>query len=88
MVANVGDSRAVLATLSDDGDLVPFQLTVDFKPNLPGQLSIFSLSFHINFYVYVYDIPISYGICPLVSVGYRGSRAYNTVQRASVLPTR
>ncbi|GAY35814.1 hypothetical protein CUMW_018700 [Citrus unshiu] len=28
VVANVGDSRAVLATLSDDGDLVPFQLTV------------------------------------------------------------
>lgn len=36
MVANVGDSRAVLGTLSDDGSLVPFQLTVDFRPNLPG----------------------------------------------------
>ncbi|ESR55709.1 hypothetical protein CICLE_v10022462mg [Citrus x clementina] len=39
VVANVGDSRAVLATLSDDGDLVPFQLTVDFKPNIPGELA-------------------------------------------------
>ncbi|KDO81764.1 hypothetical protein CISIN_1g015633mg [Citrus sinensis] len=35
MVANVGDSRAVLATTSEDGSLVPVQLTVDFKPNLP-----------------------------------------------------
>ncbi|XP_031277161.1 probable protein phosphatase 2C 34 [Pistacia vera] len=36
-VANVGDSRAVLATLSDDGNLVPLQLTIDFKPNLPEE---------------------------------------------------
>ncbi|KAJ4968219.1 hypothetical protein NE237_014920 [Protea cynaroides] len=37
VVANVGDSRAVLATTSDDGSLVPMQLTVDFKPNLPQE---------------------------------------------------
>lgn len=37
IVANVGDSRAVLGTTSDDGSLVPVQLTVDFKPNLPRQ---------------------------------------------------
>lgn len=37
MVANVGDSRAVLATTSEDGSLVPVQLTVDFKPNLPHE---------------------------------------------------
>lgn len=37
VVANVGDSRAVMATTSDDGSLVPVQLTVDFKPNLPRQ---------------------------------------------------
>ncbi|KAE8675418.1 putative protein phosphatase 2C 48 [Hibiscus syriacus] len=36
-VANVGDSRAVLATTSDDGTLVPVQLTVDFKPSLPQE---------------------------------------------------
>lgn len=35
VIANVGDSRAVLATTSDNGSLVPIQLTVDFKPNLP-----------------------------------------------------
>ncbi|CAN0914133.1 Probable protein phosphatase 2C 73 [Linum grandiflorum] len=38
-IANVGDSRAVLATTSDDddGSLVPIQLTVDFKPSLPQE---------------------------------------------------
>lgn len=37
-IANVGDSRAVLATTSDDdGSLVAVQLTVDFKPNLPQE---------------------------------------------------
>ena len=35
VIANVGDSRAVLATTSDDGSLAAVQLTVDFKPNLP-----------------------------------------------------
>lgn len=34
-IANVGDSRAVLATISDEGSVVADQLTVDFKPNLP-----------------------------------------------------
>ncbi|CAL4893038.1 unnamed protein product [Urochloa decumbens] len=38
VVANVGDSRAVLATASDDGAaLAAVQLTVDFKPNLPQE---------------------------------------------------
>lgn len=37
IIANVGDSRAVLATTSDDGDLVAVQLTIDFKPNLPQE---------------------------------------------------
>ncbi|KAI3863680.1 hypothetical protein MKW98_031272, partial [Papaver atlanticum] len=36
-ISNVGDSRAVLATASDDGTLVPVQLTIDFKPNLPQE---------------------------------------------------
>ncbi|KAL9225156.1 hypothetical protein vseg_001109 [Gypsophila vaccaria] len=36
-VANVGDSRAVLATITADGNLVPVQLTVDLKPNLPEE---------------------------------------------------
>ncbi|XP_050223613.1 probable protein phosphatase 2C 34 [Mercurialis annua] len=36
-IANVGDSRAVLATTSDDGNLVAVQLTIDFKPNLPQE---------------------------------------------------
>ncbi|KAL2459294.1 putative protein phosphatase 2C 73 [Forsythia ovata] len=37
VVANVGDSRAVLATTSDEGRLIPVQLTVDLKPNLPHE---------------------------------------------------
>ncbi|KAI7743002.1 hypothetical protein M8C21_032667 [Ambrosia artemisiifolia] len=37
VLANVGDSRAVLGTTSDDGSLVGVQLTVDFKPNLPEE---------------------------------------------------
>ncbi|KAK4491368.1 hypothetical protein RD792_002107 [Penstemon davidsonii] len=36
-IANVGDSRAVLATTSDNGNLEPIQLTIDFKPNLPQE---------------------------------------------------
>ncbi|ESQ49498.1 hypothetical protein EUTSA_v10020968mg [Eutrema salsugineum] len=36
-VANVGDSRAVLATVSEDGSLTAIQLTVDFKPNIPQE---------------------------------------------------
>ncbi|KAI3754930.1 hypothetical protein L1987_54722 [Smallanthus sonchifolius] len=35
VIANVGDSRAVLAMTSEDGCLVPIQLTVDFKPIVP-----------------------------------------------------
>lgn len=39
VVANAGDSRAVIATTSDDGNgLVPVQLSVDFKPSIPGIL--------------------------------------------------
>ncbi|XP_030546987.1 probable protein phosphatase 2C 34 [Rhodamnia argentea] len=37
IIANVGDSRAVLATTSEDGSLLPVQLTVDFKPNIPQE---------------------------------------------------
>ncbi|KVI04916.1 probable protein phosphatase 2C 73 [Cynara cardunculus var. scolymus] len=37
VIANVGDSRAILATIVNDGCLVAVQLTVDFKPNLPDE---------------------------------------------------
>ncbi|KAK6143886.1 hypothetical protein DH2020_024234 [Rehmannia glutinosa] len=36
-LANVGDSRAVLGTTADNGNLVAVQLTMDFKPNLPQE---------------------------------------------------
>lgn len=38
VVANAGDSRAVLGVISDDdGCLKPIQLSVDFRPNLPEE---------------------------------------------------
>ncbi|WOH08531.1 hypothetical protein DCAR_0727972 [Daucus carota subsp. sativus] len=37
VVANVVDSRAGLATISDDGSLILVQLTLDFKPNIPQE---------------------------------------------------
>lgn len=36
IIANLGDSRAVLATMSSAGYLKAVQLTTDQKPNLPG----------------------------------------------------
>ncbi|PIN08409.1 Serine/threonine protein phosphatase [Handroanthus impetiginosus] len=36
-IASVGDSRAVLAMISEDGSLLATQLTVDQKPNLPRE---------------------------------------------------
>lgn len=38
VIANIGDSRAVLATVNDNGGLAPVQLSVDLKPNLPQEL--------------------------------------------------
>ncbi|KAK1312357.1 putative protein phosphatase 2C 73 [Acorus calamus] len=37
MVANLGDSRAILCTRDDKNRPVPVQLTVDLKPNLPRE---------------------------------------------------
>ncbi|KAK6125994.1 hypothetical protein DH2020_040302 [Rehmannia glutinosa] len=37
IVANLGDSRAVLCTRDENNQLVSEQLTVDLKPNLPGE---------------------------------------------------
>ncbi|KAK7291685.1 hypothetical protein RIF29_07024 [Crotalaria pallida] len=37
IIANLGDSRAVLATTSDNGTITPLQLSTDFKPNLPQE---------------------------------------------------
>lgn len=43
-IANVGDSRAVVATTDENGNLAPIQLTVDFKPNLPQESERIALS--------------------------------------------
>ncbi|XP_068645261.1 probable protein phosphatase 2C 33 [Aristolochia californica] len=37
VIGNVGDSRAVLGTRDQDDSLIPVQLTVDLKPNLPRE---------------------------------------------------
>ncbi|KAL6337546.1 hypothetical protein AAG906_037139 [Vitis piasezkii] len=37
IIANLGDSRAVLCTRGNRNQLVPVQLTVDLKPNLPSE---------------------------------------------------
>ncbi|KAK6943419.1 PPM-type phosphatase-like domain [Dillenia turbinata] len=37
LIANLGDSRAVLGTRGHKNQLVSVQLTVDLKPNLPGE---------------------------------------------------
>jgi serine/threonine protein phosphatase PrpC len=39
VVANLGDSRAVLATVSETGYLKVVQLTTDQKPNVPRESS-------------------------------------------------
>eukprot|EP00250_Pteridium_aquilinum_P022060 c25295_g5_i1 orf=501-1724(-) len=38
VIANVGDSRAIMVSRREDATLWVDQLTVDFKPNLPGEL--------------------------------------------------
>ncbi|CAL9767297.1 unnamed protein product [Musa acuminata subsp. burmannicoides] len=37
IIANLGDSRAVLGTVSGDGRLEAVQLTIDLKPNVPQE---------------------------------------------------
>ncbi|PON88851.1 Protein phosphatase [Trema orientale] len=37
VIGNVGDSRAVLATRDKDNTMIAVQLTVDLKPDLPGE---------------------------------------------------
>lgn len=37
ILGNVGDSRAILGSMSEDGSLVAIQLTVDLKPDVPRE---------------------------------------------------
>ncbi|KAL5550711.1 hypothetical protein UlMin_000887 [Ulmus minor] len=37
IIANLGDSRAVLCSRGDNNQLVPIQLTVDLKPDIPSE---------------------------------------------------
>lgn len=36
IIANLGDSRAILCSRGEDEELVPVQLTVDLKPDVPS----------------------------------------------------
>uniref|UniRef100_A0A7N0T628 PPM-type phosphatase domain-containing protein n=1 Tax=Kalanchoe fedtschenkoi TaxID=63787 RepID=A0A7N0T628_KALFE len=37
IIANLGDSRAIMCTRGNRNELIPDQLTVDLKPSLPGE---------------------------------------------------
>lgn len=39
VIGNVGDSRAVLGTRNINNYITAVQLTVDLKPNLPGEFA-------------------------------------------------
>lgn len=36
MIANLGDSRAVLGTITEDGEISAVQLTSDLTPDVPS----------------------------------------------------
>ena len=55
VVANVADSRAGLATISDDGSLILVQLTLDFKPNIP-RAYLFQLPFVLYCIMFEYAL--------------------------------
>jgi serine/threonine protein phosphatase PrpC len=39
IIANLGDSRAVLGRINDQNGIMPVQLTTDLKPGVPGKAS-------------------------------------------------
>lgn len=41
VTANLGDSRAVLGTVSEKGEVKAVQLTTDLKPGLPSKKKVF-----------------------------------------------
>jgi len=85
VIANVGDSRAVLGTRSDDGALAAVQLTVDFKPNLPSK----SLTTTVS----LVGHPCGIAAAAVADAAFwnamcRGEGAHPAVQRPGVLPRR
>ena len=53
MIANLGDSRAVLCTRDSKDRLIPVQLTTDLKPDLPSELASKLSQFSVlEMYVY------------------------------------
>lgn len=42
MIANLGDSRAVLGTMNEDGEIRAVQLTSDLTPDVPSMFFLLS----------------------------------------------
>lgn len=80
VLANVGDSRAVLATISDDGSLVPVQLTTDFKPNLPRKLPSISNDHYLKTCFIESKILSYFSLFFFFFRSLRGGGAYNSMQ--------
>ncbi|XP_024368356.1 probable protein phosphatase 2C 33 isoform X3 [Physcomitrium patens] len=63
VVGNVGDSRAIMGTLDDNGSWKAAQLTVDLKPSLPSMVPslcyYFTFTFQNNSHAYLYNILLS-----------------------------
>ncbi|RWV98172.1 hypothetical protein GW17_00038997 [Ensete ventricosum] len=79
IVANLGDSRAVLCTRDDDDQLVPVQLTVDQKPNLPSESYIKRISVCDS----VWDVLSNEEVINIVSsANKRSTAAKQVVDRA------
>lgn len=52
VTANLGDSRAVLGTVSEKGEVKAVQLTTDLKPGLPSKKKVFFFSTSMkSFYI-------------------------------------
>jgi hypothetical protein len=62
VIANVGDSRAILATKDEIGALKAIQLTVDLKPNLPSK-KIFAKLLEIDQSMSPFVIIVSLLLC-------------------------
>jgi hypothetical protein len=54
IIANLGDSRAVLCTRDSKDRPVSVQLTTDLKPDLPGQILNFSCHTYLQVCMYIY----------------------------------
>ena len=62
VIGNVGDSRAIMGTRDKDNKLVPVQLSVDLKPNLPSMLFFMKNTF---LYVAISFLLLKMSVCEM-----------------------